>query len=70
MKARQNVIPPADLRAARKAAGLSQPELSRLSGVKQATISEVERGLRDPRFSTLVKLADVIRAFRPRKRGN
>ncbi len=41
---------------ARRAAGLSQRELSRLSGVAQSAIARVERGQQVPRTDTLEKL--------------
>ena len=46
-----------DLRGMRRRAGLSQDDLARASGVDQGTISEIERGKRVPRPSTLRKLA-------------
>lgn len=48
------------LRHIREQAGLSQPELSELSGVAQGTISDIERGKRKPRGRTLRKLAQVL----------
>jgi transcriptional regulator with XRE-family HTH domain len=48
------------LRYIREQAGLSQPELSELSGVAQGTISDIERGKRKPRGRTLRKLAQVL----------
>jgi transcriptional regulator with XRE-family HTH domain len=48
------------LRKARLSAGLSRPELARLSGVSYRTISLVERGRRVPRFSTLRCLAEAL----------
>src|SRR5688572_16224811 len=41
---------------ARRAAGLSQRELSRRSGVPQAAIARIERGLQVPRADTLERL--------------
>jgi transcriptional regulator with XRE-family HTH domain len=41
---------------ARLAAGLSQRELTRRSGVPQAAISRIERGLVSPRTETLDRL--------------
>jgi len=49
-----------ELRDLRIQAGLSQPALARLSGVRQAAISEIERGLIDPRLSTMNRLKDAI----------
>lgn len=44
------------LRQARARAGLSQRDLSRLSGIPQPMISLIERGLQDPRHGTLERL--------------
>lgn len=49
-----------ELRDLRIQAGLSQPALARLSGVRQAAISEIERGLIDPRLSTVTRLKSAI----------
>ena len=40
---------------------LSQSELSRQSGVRQATISEVLAGKREPTFETIEAIADVLK---------
>lgn len=48
------------LKEARKAAGLTQVELSRKTGLSQPDISSIERGDRDPTASTLRKLADAL----------
>jgi transcriptional regulator with XRE-family HTH domain len=48
------------LRRIRSAAGLSQRELSRRSGVTHASISWYEGRLREPRRDSLIKLADVL----------
>ena len=45
------------LRAARKAAGLSQRALSDRIGLTQAQISKFENGRADPRLSSLVEVA-------------
>lgn len=42
--------------------GLSQSELSRRSGVRQATISEALSGVREPSFETIEALAAVLDA--------
>jgi transcriptional regulator with XRE-family HTH domain len=39
---------------------LSQSEVSRRSGVHVTEVSRIERGLRDPRLSTLIRLACVL----------
>ncbi len=48
------------LRHIRSAAGLSQRELSCLSGVTQASISWYEGRLREPRRDSLIKLAGAL----------
>jgi transcriptional regulator with XRE-family HTH domain len=48
------------LRHIREQAGLSQPELSEISGVAQGTISDIELGKRKPRGRTLRKLAQAL----------
>ncbi|PES32841.1 helix-turn-helix domain-containing protein [Bacillus thuringiensis] len=40
--------------------GLSQRELSRLSGVPQKTISRIENGIDIPKIPTLLKLINVL----------
>tara|TARA_R100000935_G_scaffold40203_1_gene61716 strand:+ start:836 stop:1435 length:600 start_codon:yes stop_codon:yes gene_type:complete len=50
----------ARLQAARKAKGLSQRELSDLTGVPQAQISRIEAGAVDLRLSSLVALAHAL----------
>lgn len=49
----------AQIKAARKQAGLSQEELAEKIGCKQKQISDWERGSFAPKFSTIVKIADV-----------
>jgi transcriptional regulator with XRE-family HTH domain len=44
----------------RKMQGLSQAELGKISGVKQATISQVESGKNNVRVSTLQKIAQGL----------
>ncbi len=44
------------LNQARRAAGLSQRELSRRAGVPQSAIARIERGLQIPRADTLERL--------------
>lgn len=48
------------LMAARDRKGISQRELSRLSGVPQKTISRIENGMDIPKIPTLLKLANVL----------
>jgi transcriptional regulator with XRE-family HTH domain len=47
----------ANVRQHRLAAGLSQEGLSHRSGLAMSEISRLENGLRDPRLSTIVRLA-------------
>lgn len=49
-----------ELKAARKAKGLSQRALSALAGVPQSHISRVEKGEVDLRLSSLVQIARVL----------
>lgn len=44
------------LREARRRAGITQRDLARRTGVAQPTIARIERGLVDPRVSTLDRL--------------
>jgi transcriptional regulator with XRE-family HTH domain len=46
-----------NLRRARDHAGLSQEELSERSGLHSTEISRLERGVREPRLGTIVRLA-------------
>ena len=48
------------LLAAKDKKGISQRELSRLSGVPQKTISRIENGIDVPKIATLLKLANVL----------
>ncbi len=50
----------AQLAAARKARGLTQPDLSALTGIQQAEISRIERGAGNPTAATLLRLADTL----------
>lgn len=49
-----------NLYAARKRLGLSQEKLAELSGLQAGEISRFERDKRDPRVSTLEKLAAAL----------
>jgi len=49
------------LRRRRKALDLSLEDLSRLSGATVPTLSNIERGKRDVKLSTLVNLASALR---------
>ncbi len=48
------------LKTRRKETGLSQEELARRAGVHRTETSLLERGLREPRLGTIVKLAAVL----------
>ncbi len=45
---------------ARADLGLSQTQVSKRSGVHVTEVSRIERGLRDPRLSTIVRLAHAL----------
>lgn len=47
------------LRAQRRRAGFSQEKLA-LEGLNRGHLSELERGLHDPRLSMLFRLADLL----------
>ena len=48
------------LRARRRAAGLSQEGLASASGLHRTEISLLERGARDPRLTTISRLAQAL----------
>jgi transcriptional regulator with XRE-family HTH domain len=50
----------ANLRRLRLAAGLSQMELGDRAGLHFSEVSRLERGLRDPRLTTIVRLAGAL----------
>jgi transcriptional regulator with XRE-family HTH domain len=50
----------ANLRGRRRAAGLSQEQLSRLTDLHPTEISRLERAVREPRLSTIVRLARAL----------
>lgn len=50
----------ANLRRLRLAAGLSQMQLGDRAGLHFSEISRLERGLRDPRLTTVVRLARAL----------
>ena len=50
----------AQLADARKARGLSQPQLSKITGIQQAEISRIERGVGNPTAATLLRLTDAL----------
>lgn len=49
-----------NLRAARKRLGLTQEEVARRSGVHVTEVSRIEAGKRDPKVSTLERLAKAV----------
>lgn len=49
-----------EIHKARSDVGLSQVELSKLSGVPQKTISRIESGESVPNFKTIIKLAKSL----------
>ena len=50
----------ANLRAARQAAGISQEELAERCEIHRTEVSLLERGGREPRLGTMVKLATAL----------
>lgn len=46
--------------AARRAAGCTQRQLAERSGVRQATIAQIETGAGNPRWATLAKLCAAL----------
>jgi transcriptional regulator with XRE-family HTH domain len=46
-----------NLAAERKKAGISQEQLAFRAGIHRTEVSLIERGLREPRLETLLKLA-------------
>jgi transcriptional regulator with XRE-family HTH domain len=49
-----------NLRDARKRLGLTQEQVAERSGVHATEVSRIENGKRDPRASTLLRLAKAI----------
>lgn len=49
------------LRHARVKAKLNLEQLSTLTGISKAALSQIETGKRDPRLTTLCRIADAIR---------
>jgi transcriptional regulator with XRE-family HTH domain len=49
-----------NLRAARKRLGLTQEQVAERSGVQAGEVSRIEGGKRDPKVSTLEKLAAAV----------
>lgn len=57
-KPAQNYLLAYHLSMARERAGMTQKELSEKTGIYQADISKIERGIGNPSLSTLTRLAD------------
>lgn len=49
-----------NLRAARKKLNLTQEQVAERSGVHATEVSRIEAGKRDPKISTLLRLADAL----------
>ncbi len=49
-----------NLRAAREQLGLTQEQVAERSGVQAGEVSRIERGKRDPKVSTLERLAKAV----------
>ena len=50
------------IREIRAAQGLSLEQLARLTGISAPALSLIETGKRDPRLTTLKRIADALRA--------
>ena len=50
----------ANVRTARVAAEMTQEQVAEASGIHVTEVSRIERGLRDPRISTMMRLADAL----------
>lgn len=59
----------ASLKPARHKAGLTQEDLAAEAEVTQKCISDIEIGARDPKLSTWIRIANVIRAKLEAKNG-
>ena len=51
----------ANVRRLRQDAGLSQQELAKAAEIRQALVSEIERGEANPTLESLVKLAEALK---------
>ena len=49
-----------DVRKKRKSAGISQQELSRLTGITQPRVSLIENGGTDPKFTEVVSITTAL----------
>lgn len=50
----------ANVKDARTQAGMTQEDVSAASGIHVTEVSRIERGLRDPRVSTMLRLAAAL----------
>lgn len=50
------------LRTARRQAGLTQEQLAARAGIDRSAVSEIERGQRDARLSTLLRIETALGA--------
>ena len=57
---RQKMITRAQIRAARALIGWTQIDLAQASGISQVAIKNLERGVTDPRVSTLISIQDAL----------
>jgi transcriptional regulator with XRE-family HTH domain len=48
------------VRTARRRRGVTQRELAQRTGIPQPMISSIERGLQDPRYSTLQRILSAV----------
>lgn len=51
-----------DIVLLRKKRGITQQQLSELSGIKQPMIARIESGKSDPQLSTIIKILDCLEA--------
>lgn len=51
-----------DIVSLRKKRGITQQQLSELSGIKQPMIARIESGKSDPQLSTIIKILDCLEA--------
>jgi len=51
---------PAQLKAAREAAGLNQRALAAMTGLQQGQLSRIETGAVDPRLSSVIEMARAL----------
>lgn len=53
-------MPQNNIKRLREARGMSQTDLADQLGVRPPSVWKLERGLQNPAYSTLVKLADIF----------